>query len=699
MPFWNNPSEMTPKQSHRWIISFGDRNDDVTTESADRQKNKISQYFAKSVDRPSYEIGVQTAKYLYSHSFNFPKRLSWKPITIVFHDVIIEKYDASFLFIPTVDNIGVLDTFKPAQFDYRPIDRRQGRTPATPGQQESINNIITISPQAPQDYRLVGEFTDKVRQSTQVFFYKFLQNSGYFDPNENEPENKNLRFKKFNFKKNMISSLVGKEDGTLDIIEISPTGETVETWKLYNPLVSDVKFDRLDYSNDNIVTITATVAYDWAKLVPVSKKLRKAIRGAPLADFDVNLTPEQLIQQQAKEREELPKSQIPTYGADPQDKPKSEFIPEAGQITSPNDPSGNIEVRQIGQAITSNNSVDKPSDPRVEASLKTLSDSLKYGYEQDGKKVEVSREALLDLLTNINDSNYDSDEARVIRDAAAFRGLYDARYPALEAKGDLDIRADEEWAKSPPKDVLPSGPSVPFSESDFPSLLNPVTGKPYVEEATTETTDKALERMFKELQQANKEPIETLRVTPEQQTSLRPAVSPTEPLGTERVSLYEQLQKQLESATSKQEVLNILQNEFDAVALEDEVGEDAATALLQRGIGEIYETLPESPKNTGVAAYETLVKNEIQDDNFAGSGGDVQTPTVESAKQYLIKEEYKYIQEEYYQIQSVTANERRILDQLLESFSSNVSQFGEQARYTKQSLKDFEKALAKFESN
>jgi hypothetical protein len=36
-------------------------------------------------------------------------------------------------------------------------------------------------------------------------------------------------------------------------------------------LITDVKFDKLDYSSDNILSVTATISYDWAKLIPAVK--------------------------------------------------------------------------------------------------------------------------------------------------------------------------------------------------------------------------------------------------------------------------------------------------------------------------------------------------------------------------------------------------------------------------------------------
>ena len=39
----------------------------------------------------------------------------------------------------------------------------------------------------------------------------------------------------------------------------------VETWKLWNPWIKDVKFGELSYDDDGNVEIQLTIAYDWAE--------------------------------------------------------------------------------------------------------------------------------------------------------------------------------------------------------------------------------------------------------------------------------------------------------------------------------------------------------------------------------------------------------------------------------------------------
>ena len=54
--------------------------------------------------------------------------------------------------------------------------------------------------------------------------------------------------------------------GTFQIHQIDSNGKIIEEWELKNPWIKTVTFGSLDYSNDELVTLDITVAYDWAKL-------------------------------------------------------------------------------------------------------------------------------------------------------------------------------------------------------------------------------------------------------------------------------------------------------------------------------------------------------------------------------------------------------------------------------------------------
>jgi len=261
---WNDPSALTPKQSHRWVISFGQKNNL-------NSQNYLPFYFAKSIERPSYSLKTIQAKYLYSHTINFPTRVTWNPITITFNDVLINVANSSYLFQPTIET-------------YNQFIKDGGKTKLQLGVTSEESLLVE------ENSKIIN-----FKQSTQAFFYKFLQFAGYFDPEEyGRSAEQLLSFKSYTFKNNLISAFVGsditndsnqlKGNATqlpagetaevsseanlkeLYISELSPSGEIIEKWLISNPLISDVKFDRLDYSTDNILSITAKIEYDWARL-------------------------------------------------------------------------------------------------------------------------------------------------------------------------------------------------------------------------------------------------------------------------------------------------------------------------------------------------------------------------------------------------------------------------------------------------
>jgi len=50
------------------------------------------------------------------------------------------------------------------------------------------------------------------------------------------------------------------------IEKLNALGKVIETWKLINPFIKSIKYSDLDYSSDDLVEITITVAYDSATL-------------------------------------------------------------------------------------------------------------------------------------------------------------------------------------------------------------------------------------------------------------------------------------------------------------------------------------------------------------------------------------------------------------------------------------------------
>ena len=70
--FWTD-GKIEPKKANRWIVQF----DGI---------QKGNMYFATKVGRPEIEVSNKEHKYL-NHTFNYPGRVTWKPISLTMVDV------------------------------------------------------------------------------------------------------------------------------------------------------------------------------------------------------------------------------------------------------------------------------------------------------------------------------------------------------------------------------------------------------------------------------------------------------------------------------------------------------------------------------------------------------------------------------------------------------------------------------------
>lgn len=68
--FWDIAS-VEPKRSFKWLLYF----------------DGMPQFVAKSVTKPSFDIGTTEHNFL-QHKFNYPGKVTWKPITITIVDPI-----------------------------------------------------------------------------------------------------------------------------------------------------------------------------------------------------------------------------------------------------------------------------------------------------------------------------------------------------------------------------------------------------------------------------------------------------------------------------------------------------------------------------------------------------------------------------------------------------------------------------------
>ena len=55
--------------------------------------------------------------------------------------------------------------------------------------------------------------------------------------------------------------------GTVTVTQINGDGEDIESWSLYNPIVTEMKWgDSLSYGDDGLTEMSITFKYDWASL-------------------------------------------------------------------------------------------------------------------------------------------------------------------------------------------------------------------------------------------------------------------------------------------------------------------------------------------------------------------------------------------------------------------------------------------------
>lgn len=59
--------------------------------------------------------------------------------------------------------------------------------------------------------------------------------------------------------------------GEIAIVQVDSDGRAIETWKLWNPFIVDVKYGDLDYTGDDLTTIEIEVRYDYAWLETAEK--------------------------------------------------------------------------------------------------------------------------------------------------------------------------------------------------------------------------------------------------------------------------------------------------------------------------------------------------------------------------------------------------------------------------------------------
>lgn len=159
-------------------------------------------YALKKAAKPTMKIAEVKHKYL-NHEFYYPGRIEWDPITVSFASV---KTDTL-----TADNI-LLNILVGSGYTF----------PDAPNNNTSVNKTV---PSLSQTNLTTISKNNAVRQ---------IAPGGVGD--------------------------------NLQLIQIDAAGNALETWYLFNPFFTEVKFDTLEYASEEILNLDCTIKYDYASL-------------------------------------------------------------------------------------------------------------------------------------------------------------------------------------------------------------------------------------------------------------------------------------------------------------------------------------------------------------------------------------------------------------------------------------------------
>ena len=82
---------------------------------------------------------------------------------------------------------------------------------------------------------------------------------------------------------NLSKQSLMSDFGNMYIRTLDPDGNIVDTWRIYNPMVSKITPSELNYSQEELTSITVELTYDWAEYY-----LGSDIRPGKIAQFGID---------------------------------------------------------------------------------------------------------------------------------------------------------------------------------------------------------------------------------------------------------------------------------------------------------------------------------------------------------------------------------------------------------------------------
>ena len=222
MAWWGDSLDngsFQPKQKNRFVVKFG------------RGGTLLS---VKSVTKPSVSIASKEYR-LMNHYYNYPGIPKWEAINIRFVD----------------GKIWGASDFKPG----------------TPPNEDSVESEISETASKKDS-----------GSTTSGQLWEMLLATGYVNQKGVGADIKGLARVVSPEKAAMIDVSFGastkKSDSSnsMRIMQLNPEGVAIETWVIYNPIITKISWGDLDYGSDELVEYSLDITYDWAELSEKEQK-------------------------------------------------------------------------------------------------------------------------------------------------------------------------------------------------------------------------------------------------------------------------------------------------------------------------------------------------------------------------------------------------------------------------------------------
>ena len=225
MTWWgeaHNSKSKNPKFKNKFLVEFG---------------NGGYKYAVKTVSKPSVTIEKKEYRMI-NHFYNYPGVPKWDPITIKFAD--------AFLFNQDDFNRSVGGSL---------WEMLLATGYVTPSQVKSKSGVLpVVSPEkAASIAKSFGDYL-KIHQ---------------LDPGKPFTLTAEAQAEAF-----AAGGLTGLLTSTLKRPTTLPI---VDTWTLFNPIITKISWGDLDYGDDNIVECTLEIAYDWAEFFGPEQKAQEEV--------------------------------------------------------------------------------------------------------------------------------------------------------------------------------------------------------------------------------------------------------------------------------------------------------------------------------------------------------------------------------------------------------------------------------------